>query len=369
MAKGSATRATTLWVRTPSARYPVWVGAGLLAQIGRRLKTLRPGCRAVFVISSPRIWARWGAKLVAGLGAAGIRADALLMNDREEAKGLEMVERLAEKLLALGADRGALLVALGGGVVGDVTGFLAASYMRGVDYLQVPTTLVAQVDSAIGGKTGVNLRGGKNLLGALHHPLAVLADARTLDTLPEPEYRAGLYEVVKCAVLGDAVLFRLLEREMPAVLRRGPGMLRAVMARTVRVKARIVGRDERERGERRLLNLGHTFAHAFETLGGYRGLRHGEAVGWGMIAAAWLSQRLGLLSQRDAQRILRVVASVGRLPALPRAQPERIYAQLFADKKKRGRELRFVLPRRIGRAEVIEGVPRSDVLATLRDLS
>jgi len=360
--------AKTLWVRTPTARYPVWVGAGLLAQSGRRLKRLRPRCRQVFVISSPRVWKLWGARLSVGLRAARISAEVLLMNDREEAKRLMTVERLAEKLLARGADRGALLVAFGGGVVGDVTGFLAASYMRGVDYIQVPTTLVAQVDSAIGGKAGVNLRGGKNLLGAFHHPLAVLADVRALDTLPAREYRAGLYEVVKCAVLGDSALFRFLERNMPAVLARQPRALRTALAHALRVKARIVGRDVHERGERRLLNLGHTFGHAFETLSGYLGLRHGEAVGWGIVAATQLSHRLGLLPERDARRILRVVASVGRLPPLPSAKPERVHAQLFADKKKAGKQLRFVLPRRIGRAEVVAGVPRSALVATLGEL-
>jgi 3-dehydroquinate synthase len=340
----------------------------LLQQSGRLLKSLRPGCRRVFVVSSRRVWGLWGDKLSAGLRAAGLRVERLLMDDREEAKRLEALERLAEELLARGADRGALLVALGGGVVGDVTGFLAATYMRGVDYVQVPTTLVAQVDSSIGGKTGVNLRGGKNLLGAFHHPLAVLVDVRTLDSLPEHEYRAGLYEVAKCAVLGDPTLFRFLERQMPAVLARRPPVQRAALARALRVKARIVGRDEREHGERRLLNLGHTFGHAFETLSGYRRLRHGEAVGWGIVAATRLARRLGLLPERDARRIVRLVVSVGRLPALPRARPERVYAQLFADKKKRDKELRFVLPRRIGQAEVVEGVPRGAVLAVLREL-
>lgn len=368
MARHIPSRATTLWVRTPTARYPVWVGSGLLAQSGQRVKSLRPNCRRVFIVSSPKVWARWSAKLIAGLRTAGIRAETLLMNDREEAKRLATLERLAEELLARGADRGALLVALGGGVVGDVTGFLAATYMRGVDYIQVPTTLVAQVDSAIGGKTGVDLRGGKNLLGALHHPLAVLADLRTLDTLPKREYCAGLYEVVKCAVLGDAVLFRFLERNMAAVLTREPRALRTLLAHALRVKAGIVSRDEHEHGERRLLNLGHTFGHAFETLGGYRGLRHGEAVGWGLTAATTLARRQGLLSERDARRILRLVASVGRLPALPRARPERVYMQLFADKKKQGAQLRFVLPRRIGRAEVVEGVPRRHILSCLRNL-
>ncbi len=369
MAQNRRVRATTLWVRTATAHYPVWAGSGLLAESGRRIKSLRPRCRRVLVVSSPRVWKLWGGRFLAGLRLSQIGAQAVLMDDREEAKRLGTVEQLADRLLALGADRATVLVALGGGVVGDVTGFVAATFMRGVEYIQVPTTLVAQVDSAIGGKTGVNLRGGKNLLGAFHHPLAVLADVCTLDTLPEREYRGGLYEVVKCAVLGDVTLFRFLERQMPAVLAREPRALRTALVRALKVKARIVSRDEREQGERRLLNLGHTFGHAFETLSGYRGLRHGEAVGWGMVAAARLSQRMGLLAERDARRILRVVASVGRLPDLPRVKPERVYEQLFADKKKQGTKLRFVVPRRVGRAEVVEGVPRRDVLASLRNLS
>jgi 3-dehydroquinate synthase len=291
-----------------------------------------------------------------------------LFNDGEEAKRLATVERLAEKLLERGADRHSLLAALGGGVVGDVTGFLAATYMRGVDYVQVPTTVVAQVDSAIGGKTGVNLRRGKNLLGAFHHPLAVLADTRTLDTLPPREFRSGLYEVIKCAVLGDAALFQLLERSMPAVrARRGPALNEALV-RALRVKARIVATDEREHGIRSWLNFGHTFGHAFESLGRYRALRHGEAVGWGMIAATLLSRRLGLIADPAAARIVHLIASAGPLPSLPRFTPERAYQQMFADKKKHGRTLRFVLPRRVGQVEVVENVPGAAVLRVLREL-
>lgn len=361
-------RTSSLWVRTPSARYPVWVGAGLLRQTGRRLRWLRGRCRRVFVVSAPRVWALWGTELTRGVRSAGLRVETLLMDDREEKKGLATVERLADELLRRGADRQAVLAALGGGVVGDVTGFLAATYMRGVACVQVPTTLVGQIDAAIGGKTGVNLRGGKNLLGAFHQPLAVLVDPTTLESLPAREYRAGLYEVVKCAVIGDPELFRFLEEKLKTVLAREPRALRTVLLRSIRLKARVVAQDEREQNLRRVLNFGHTVGHALETLAGYHGLRHGEAVGWGMIAATRLATRLGRVTPATAERILSLVHSVGRLPALPRLPVERIYEQLFADKKKQEAELRFVLPRCIGRVEIVGGLPRAAVLASLREL-
>lgn len=368
MRKRRVPRASTIWVRTPTARYPVLVAEDLLRQVGERVRRLRPRCGRLFVVSSRRVWALWGDELARGVRAAGLRLERLLMNDREGKKRLSTVEALAEGLLARGADRGTVVAALGGGVVGDVTGFLAASYMRGVDVVQIPTTLVGQIDSAIGGKTGVNLRKGKNLVGAFHQPLAVLVDPATLGTLPGREFRAGLYEVIKCAVIGDPMLFRFLERRMRAVLAREGQPLRYVLARAIRLKARIVSRDEREAGLRRVLNFGHTIGHALETLSGYRGLRHGEAVGWGMIAATRLAVRLRRLHPLAAERIVALVCAVGRLPAPPRVSPRRIYEQLFADKKRDGAALRFVLPRRVGQVEVSSAVPRATVLACLREL-
>jgi len=361
-------RVATIWVRTASARYPVWVGAGLLRDAGRRLRGLRPRARRLYVISSPRVWRLWGREVARGARAAGLRSETLLMDDREEAKRLATVERLAEGLLRRGADRDALLAAVGGGVVGDVAGYLAAGYMRGVDYVQIPTTLVGQVDSAIGGKTGVNLRGGKNLLGAFHQPLAVLADPRALASLPAREFRAGLYEVVKAAVIGDPALFRYLERRMGGVLAREETALRTILVRSIRLKACVVSADERERGLRQVLNFGHTFGHALETLTGYQRLRHGEAVAYGMLAATRLAARLGRVSAHEAERIVALVRAVGPLPALPPLSPERTYAQLQADKKRRGAERVFILPRGVGRVEITSDVPRSAVLSALRDL-
>jgi len=228
---------------------------------------------------------------------------------------------------------------------------------------------VGQVDSAVGGKTGVNLPAGKNLLGAFHHPLAVLVDPRTLESLPAREYRAGLYEVVKYAVIGDPILFRFLEENMASVLARQAPALETILARSIRLKAQIVGQDEREQNLRRILNLGHTVGHALETLSAYQGLRHGEAVGWGMIAVTHLAERRGKLSAAAAQRIISLVRAVGRLPRLPRVSAEQVYEQLFADKKKREAELHFVLPRRVGQVEIVGGIPRSDVLASLSQLA
>lgn len=349
--------------------YSVWIGNTLLTQVGRRVRRLRPDCRRLFVVSSRRIWRLWGQDLKRGARRAGIQIETLWLSEGERSKRLKTVEALAEKLLARGADRGAVLAALGGGVVGDVTGFLAASYMRGLEYVQIPTTLVAQVDSALGGKTGVNLRGGKNLLGAFHNPRAVFVDPRVLDSLPMREYRAGLYEVVKYAILGDPALFKYLEGNMQAVLSRERQAVMKILTHSIRLKAGIVTRDEREQDLRRVLNLGHTFGHALEACAGYRRLKHGEAVGLGLLAATDQARRTGQLAPGVAERVQRLVLSVGRLPRIGGVAPERVYAQMFADKKKKGRSLTFVLPRRIGRVEITSAVRRQDVLASLSNLS
>lgn len=353
-------------VDAKSRRYPIFLGYGLLERTGALL-----GCsqvsRRLYVVSSPRVWRCWGRALSRGLRRGGIRVELLLMDDREQRKSLAAVERLARGLLRRGADRAALLAAVGGGVVGDVVGFLAASYMRGVDYVQVPTTLVAQIDSAIGGKTGVNLREGKNLLGAFHHPCAVLVDPRTLATLPEREFNAGLYELIKYAIIGDAALFAFLERHLEAVKKRQPRTLQYVLYRAIRQKARVVAQDEREGNQRRILNFGHTFGHALEALSSYRRFRHGEAVGWGMLMATRLAHRLGRAGPAEVGRIVKLVRRVGSLPPLPRVSLERLLAQLRADKKRRGDALFFVLPERIGRVTVTADVPRAALRRTVEE--
>src|SRR5260221_4171406 len=271
------------------------------------------------------------------------------MNDGESAKNLRTVEWLARDLVRGGGDRKSLLVAVGGGVVGGVAGFVAASYARGIGLVHIPTTLVAQVDSAVGGKTGVNLPEGKNLVGAFYPAKLVIADPELLRTVPPREFRSGVYEIIKYGVIGDAKLFRFLEQKMEKVLRRDPAALDFIIERSILQKARVVSRDERESGLREILNFGHTFAHALESVTRYRKYLHGEAVGWGMIAASTLAVSSGILSAKDSGRIISLIAPVGPLPAWPDASVARLIAAMQADKKTRGGRLRFVLPEKIGK--------------------
>ncbi len=310
---------------------------------------------SVYLLSSPRVWRHWGRALRTSFRSTG-GCKTILFDDRETSKSMATVERVCRALVRAGADRRCVLLAAGGGVVGDVAGFVAASYLRGVRLVHLPTTLVAQVDSAVGGKTGVNLPEGKNLVGAFYQPSLVLVDPGVLASLPPRQFRSGLYEVIKYAVIGDPALFAFLERNLGALLRREPSSLSRVVPRCVRAKAEVVRRDERESGLREILNFGHTFGHALETVTGYRKFLHGEAVGWGMIAAAQLGVEMKLLDARAASRIIRLVGAVGPLPTLPRVTGARIMAAMRSDKKTRGGRLRFVLPNRIGRVRSIAGL-------------
>jgi 3-dehydroquinate synthase len=278
----------------------------------------------------------------------GARRATILMNDAETAKNLSTVEKACRDLVRAGADRRAVIVAVGGGVVGDVAGFVAASYARGISLIHLPTTVVAQVDSAIGGKTGVNLPEGKNLVGAFYPGKSVVADPQLLSSLPPREFRSGIYEIIKYGVIGDTKLFDFLEKNMGKVLRRERAALSLVIERSIGQKARVVSEDERESGIREILNFGHTFAHALESVTRYRTYLHGEAVGWGMLAAARLAVEKGMLSSVDEGRIARMIAGVGPLPAWPSMPPARLIVAMQADKKTRAGRLRFVLPERIG---------------------
>ncbi|MGD0909416.1 MAG: 3-dehydroquinate synthase family protein, partial [Candidatus Acidiferrales bacterium] len=272
-------------VRAGNGAYEVLCGRGVLAELPRVIASLKRK-DAVFLVSSPRVWRHVGPRIEKVLGGTG-RAN-ILMNDGEAAKNLATVEKACRQLVRAGADRRALVVAVGGGVVGDVAGYVAASYARGIGLIHIPTTVVAQVDSAIGGKTGVNLPEGKNLLGAFYPANAVLADPELLGTLPPREFRSGIYEIIKYGVLGDSKLFQFLEKNLDALLEREPGTLDFVIERSIAQKARVVSQDEHESGLREILNFGHTFAHALESVTRYRKYLHGEAVGWGMIAASKL---------------------------------------------------------------------------------
>jgi len=357
----SASRIVT--VRTPALSYDVEIGTRLLASIGSRIDALldgglRAGKQRVFVVSSPEILKLWGDDLLSGFTT---KPSTLTVPSGESHKRLATVERLLEELAEAGADRDSVLVAFGGGVIGDMTGFLAAIYMRGIRYVQVPTTLLAQVDSAIGGKTGVNLAAGKNLAGSFHHPLAVYADVSTLSTLPPDELRAGLQESIKAGIIRDPELFTLLERERDRVLSGDAETLTDVVAASVRVKADVVNADERESGLRMILNLGHTLGHAIEAATAYKQLLHGEAVAWGMLAAIRIAASRAMVTTADAERMQQLIRSFGPLKPF-RADAEHLIALTAKDKKNRSGARSFVLPTGIGSVTIVRDVTERELL-------
>jgi len=365
----SSVQSRTIFVRVGPDPYPVHCGSGLLADLAKLLPLHRMDYTSIFTLSSRNVWKHWGGAIEKALRRLPGKAQTLLFDDSEAKKTIATAEKVSRELVRRGADRGSLLVAAGGGVVGDVVGYVAATYMRGVDYVQVPTTLVAQIDSAIGGKTGVNVPEGKNLIGAFHHPRAVVADAKVLATLDARQYRSGLYEVVKYAVIDDAQLFRFLESTLNPLLARKTAALDYIIPACVRIKARIVEADEREQNLRRVLNFGHTIGHALEAVTGYARFSHGEAVGWGMLAATDLARRLARMAAEDAARIRALIGRLGKLPALSGISSAALYRQLFADKKARAGKLCFVLPFSIGRVEIVSGVPEKIVRETLANLA
>ena len=341
-------------VQSSAGRYAVVCGAGILRRAAQEISALGK-FSSVHVVSSPKVWRSVGKTVQRGFAFKNSRP-LHLFNDSEAAKNLRTVESLARSLSRAGADRKSLIVAVGGGVVGDVAGFVAATYLRGVALIQVPTTLIAQVDSALGGKTGVNLPQGKNLVGAFYPARRVLADFDVLHTLPERQFRGGLAEVIKYGIVADSKLFAFLENNFEAVLRRERKALEYIIPRSVEIKAGVVSRDERESGLREILNFGHTFGHALESVTRYRRYQHGEAVAWGMMAAALLGHEAGLTPAEDVSRIVSLVRRLGPLPPWPGIPAKSFLNAMRSDKKTRGGKLRFVLTPRIGKAESYDDI-------------
>lgn len=355
-------------VRLKQNRYEVVIGEGLLARTGRFLRRHLPArSSTVLVITSPNVRKHWGAELESSLKRENLNYQVLEMNDGEPAKRLQTVEALAEKMVEAGADRKALVVAFGGGVVGDSAGFVASIFMRGLPVIQIPTTVLAQVDASIGGKTGVNLRAGKNLIGTFHQPKAVLVDPSVLKTLDEREFRAGLFESLKCGVIRDQKLFQFMTRSSNNIRQGEDKALDRVIIGSVRVKANVVAADERESGLRRILNFGHTIGHALESATGYAQLLHGEAVAWGMIAATNIALSVGRTDSVTAGRIADAVLSLGRLPEV-NVNPRKILARLKSDKKTQNGVVHFILPREIGKVEVASDVPEHAVVESVEEL-
>jgi 3-dehydroquinate synthase len=348
-------------VTTTASRYDAIVENGALSRLAEFIPA-RAG--RIFVVTTPDVWQLHGGAFASGMGKHSFQT--LFFPGGEANKRLTSVEVLAEEMLDKGGDRASVVIGFGGGIVTDLAGFLAAIFMRGVPFLSVPTTLLAQVDAGVGGKTGANLTSGKNLIGAFHQPLAVLSDTSVLATLPERELRAGLFEVLKCGIIRSEPLFRTMTGHSRLVLDRDPATLETLIAESVRIKCEVVSSDEKEMGVRKILNFGHTIGHAIEAETHYSRFLHGEAVGLGMKAAAWLSQLAGKLDQSTAREIVGAVELYGPIPSAADLAPERLLARLAKDKKTIRGSVHFVLATRIGATEIVSDLESGMVLDAIK---
>ena len=356
----------TVSVQLGNRSYAIKIAPGLLRQLGRACARLKPGTRCA-IITDTNAGKHFAKTVFNSLACAGFTPALIVVPAGETAKSLKSVQSCYDQLAAQRLERKSFIVALGGGVVGDLAGFVAATYLRGIAFIQVPTTLLAQVDSSVGGKVGVNLKSGKNLVGAFYQPRLVLCDLDTLKTLPEREFRTGLAEVIKYGIIFDAKLFAQLERDLPKILKRDSPILSRIIARCCEIKAEIVAADETESNVRAILNFGHTIGHAIENSSGYGKFLHGEAISIGQIAAAKLSQKVLGLPERDVERIENLFQRAG-LPTrikLNAVQRKKLFAAMRLDKKVSGGEVKFVLARRIGKVEFGQKVPVELIEAAL----
>ena len=359
------TAPTCIPVKLRDRSYEILVQEGLLARLGEQLAHLGLGPTAVIITNSvvKRLYA---GRVLSSMKAHGFAVNVIVVPNGEQAKSMHWLNKILDALVRTRCERQTPLIALGGGVVGDLAGFAASTYLRGMPFVQAPTTLVAQVDASIGGKTGVNHPLGKNLIGAFYQPRVVLIDPSALLTLPLKEYRAGLAEVIKYGVIEDAGFFEFLERDLPGVLRREPNSMDRILRTSCAIKARVVSADEREGDRRRILNFGHTLGHALETVTGYRRYLHGEAVAIGMVAAAGLARRLGVADKAVQERIQELVKRVGLPTDMPGHSPAALIRVMRRDKKVKDGQMHFVLPTRIGHV-MIKPVNESVLRAFLRD--
>lgn len=341
--------------------YRIQIESGLLQYAGKLCaKTGLSGLCAI--ISDANVEPLYATALLKSLENAGFVANLVTLPAGEKAKDLKVINEIYDKLAEFRLERKSFVVALGGGVVGDAAGFVAATYLRGIPFVQIPTTLLAQVDSSVGGKVGVNLKAGKNLVGSFHQPKLVLCDLDTLKTLPDREFKAGLAEVIKYGIIYDAKFFRWLEKEMPRILLREPKLLARIVARCCEIKAEVVGQDETETGLRAILNFGHTIGHAIEAISGYGKYLHGEAISIGQVLEARISQRLLGLRVEEVNRIEKLFAAAGLPIAIKlAAQKDKLFAAMAVDKKSSGGEVKFVLPEKIGKVRYGQKVPRDEI--------
>jgi 3-dehydroquinate synthase len=358
----------TVTVKLKERSYRVQISAGLLDQTGEMARRAAGDkARQCVIVSNPTVDALYGRRVERSLNGAGFKAQSFLVGDGERYKTLRTAESLYTFLIEQSLERSDLIVALGGGVVGDLAGFVAATYLRGIRFVQVPTTLLAQIDSSIGGKTGVNHPLGKNLIGAFHQPSLVVIDTETLSTLPPREMQSGLYEAIKYGVIRDRQMFDRIARKMDRLRGFDGAELVHLIARSCQIKADVVEHDEREGHLRKILNFGHTVGHALESVTRYRRFLHGEAVGHGMRAAARIAERMKMLSTAEREAIDAVVASVGRLPRTNTLALDDIISAMNHDKKAEAGRTAFVLPTEIGRVVISSDVPPQVVRSALND--
>jgi 3-dehydroquinate synthase len=354
-------------INTISRPYEALIEQAVLRSAGTYIRELMPKAGRLFTITVAPVRKHFGKVLAQSFQAAKLDNIFVDMPNGERYKTLATVGELGGRLVKLGADRHSTLVTLGGGVVGDVGGFLAAIYMRGIDFIQIPTTLLAQIDASVGGKTGVNLALGKNLLGSFKQPSLVLIDPDVLLTLPDREFSSGLFEALKTGIIRNPRIFDFMEENRQRILRRDPGTMEWLISECVRAKANVVGEDEEEHGLRKILNFGHTIAHALEAETGYRHFLHGEAVAWGMIAVTMISAGMQKTDSATAQRIISAILSYAPLPKVD-VKPRNILRRLTRDKKAVGGKIQWVLPLEIGKAEFVTDAPERAILQAIDEL-
>jgi len=354
-------------IKTRSKSYEVIIEAGLLRSAATYIREALPTAKHFVVVTSAPIRKHWEKILLDSFVSDSAKVDVIEMPEGERYKTLSTVEKLSCELVKLKSDRNTVLIALGGGVVGDVTGFLAGIYMRGIRFVQIPTTFLAQVDSSVGGKTGVNLTVGKNLVGVFKQPELVLMDPQVLVTLPDREFRSGLYEALKAGIISNPRIFEFMEQKREQVLARHASELEWLIAESVRVKANVVGEDEEEHGLRKILNFGHTIGHALEAETNYKHFLHGEAVAWGMVASSLIAVGMQKASLESAQRIISLVLAYASLPSVD-SKPKAIFKRLDSDKKTLNGQIHFVLLREIGQVEIVTNVPERAVLQVVEEL-
>ncbi len=339
----------------------------MLRSAGVYVNELMPQVQRYYIVTVPKLRKYYGKYLSDSFKSLKLEHHFIEMPDGERRKNLSTIEAAGSRMVKLGADRNSVVVALGGGVIGDMAGFLASIYMRGISFVQVPTTFLAQIDSSVGGKTGVNLNEGKNLLGTFLQPKMVIIDPGVLGSLPEREYRSGLFEALKAGIIQDARIFEFMEQNRDRILARDSGTLEWLIAECVRVKAAVVSADEKEHGVRRILNLGHTIGHALEAETEYKHFMHGEAVAWGMVAAAMIAVGLQLTDPKTAQRIISAVFSYAPLPKVD-VRPKAVLKRLTRDKKTVDGKIHFILPCEIGKVDIKTDVPERAVLQAVEEL-